>query len=133
MSGAKLTVKVHRAIGHGPHGLFPSEEAYCVVEVPGATPSARQTDAGMRDKSALCWEEEMQFELGSDTKEIRVSLFGQLPHTGRLRAGSRRIDVCQLATWDAAISTSSASPLAAPRQNRAVSIVVAVFTAIACM
>lgn len=31
----KLSVRVKRATGHGPHGIFPDEDAWAVVEVPG--------------------------------------------------------------------------------------------------
>ena len=69
-------------MGHGPHSLFPGEDAYCVVEVPGATPPARQTPVGLRDKTSLSWEQEMEFELSSESKEVKVALHGKLPHAG---------------------------------------------------
>lgn len=79
MSGANLKVRVIRATGHGPHGLLPKESAFCVIEIPGGTPTSAVTKEGHMEKAAVCWDEELQFQLSSDSKDVKVALLGQLP------------------------------------------------------
>lgn len=90
MSGANLKVRVIRATGHGPHGLLPKESAFCVIEIPGGTPTSAVTKEGHMEKAAVCWDEELQFQLSSDSKDVKVALLGQLP----TNAGTA--DVCDL-------------------------------------